>query len=110
MMILTLKMRPPLDSAQGTLSALEALRPAFEGSSGCLEFTLTVDRHPQGAIYILERWEAETDLARHIRSDGFRKILELMEISQEAPDLHVFQVEKLSGLEAVEAARSNFSV
>jgi quinol monooxygenase YgiN len=106
MMILTLKLNPCPHQAQAILDVLKATRAGIEGSMGCLEFGLTAEVLPHGGILLLERWESEDDLKRHLQSDGFRKILELMELSQEAPELHVFRVEEVHGFETVEATRA----
>lgn len=106
MIILTLRIRPSAQNTQGALAVLEATRPGVEGCAGCLEYSFTVDVRTEGGIHLVERWEEEDDLHRHLRSDGFRRILELMELSVDAPDLHVFQVQEMAGLEMVEAARA----
>jgi quinol monooxygenase YgiN len=105
MIILTLKLKPPLQAIQGSLNTLEASRPSIEGSAGCLEFSITVEVQSEGAIHIVERWEDKADLLRHLRSEGFKRILELMELSQVNPDLHVFQVEDVADLDLVAKVR-----
>jgi quinol monooxygenase YgiN len=107
MIILTLKLKPPLHSLQGSLNTLETSRPSIEGTAGCLEFSVTVEVPSDGAIHIVERWESEADLHRHLRSEGFKRILDLMELSLENPDLHVFHVEECSGFDVVDQVRSN---
>lgn len=102
MMILTLDLKPPLSSIQGALDTLEGSRPAIEGMAGCLEFSITVETKPGGAIHIGERWETEADIRRHFRSASFRKILELMELSEVAPNFRVYKVVESFGLEVVD--------
>jgi quinol monooxygenase YgiN len=102
MILLNLRMKPPASQIQDSLAILEASRPATEGSAGCLEFSITVETNPEGAIHLGERWESEDDIRRHFRSVSFRKILELMEICEKPPDFHLYEVVESAGLEAVD--------
>jgi quinol monooxygenase YgiN len=102
MILLNLKMKPPAGRIQESIGMLEASRPAVEGNAGCLEFSITVETSPGGAIHLGERWESEADIRRHFRSVSFHKILELMELSEEPPDFHVYEVVESAGLEAVD--------
>ena len=48
-----------------------------------------------------ERWETREDLDHHVRSDGFRTILSLLEDSGEKPVVEFHQVSGTEGMEKI---------
>ena len=54
----------------------------------------------------VEEWESRENLERHIKSDPYRIILSLMELSGEPPEIKINTISKTEGLEAIEAIRT----
>lgn len=105
MHISTIKMTPPSREKHKILGAFQALLSRAGGSPGCLECSFFAEPDPGDAILIVERWRSEEDLRRHVQSDTYRRILELVELSQEPPEIHFYRVVESSGLELVEGIR-----
>ncbi len=105
MHISTIKMTPPPREKQKVLGAFQALLPRIGGGSGCLECSFFAEPDPGESILIVERWRSEEDLKRHIQSDAYLKILGLVELSREPPEIHFYRVVESSGLELVEKLR-----
>jgi len=53
----------------------------------------------------VEEWESQADLDKHIRTDDFRKILAVMDISNEPPEIKFNTVSKTVGMEFIERIR-----
>ena len=58
------------------------------------------------AVLLLEEWESRENLEHHIKSESYRIILSLIELSDEAPEIKMNTISKTEGLEAIEAIRS----
>lgn len=55
---------------------------------------------------IVAEWTSQEALERHIRSDDFMKILQIMELSSQVPEICFDNVAKRSGFDFVERLRS----
>ena len=81
--------------------ALEPMR--YE--PGCKSVRLYEDLVKENTFTFLEMWETEEDLQDHIRTEDFRMILQMMDMSSmEAPEIEFHKVEETSGMETIGAA------
>ena len=55
------------------------------------------------SILYIEQWKTKEALYRHIQSDLYRRILTVMELAKEAPDISFSEFEE--GLELIQALR-----
>jgi quinol monooxygenase YgiN len=72
---------------------------------GCRACALLTELDEPRAIVLTEEWDTQDDLDRHLRSEGYRRVLAAIELSQEAPAIRFDTVETSGGFEVVEAAR-----
>jgi quinol monooxygenase YgiN len=72
---------------------------------GCRGCHLLADLDEPRAIVLTEEWETQGDLDHHLRSEDYRRVLEAIELSEEAPEIRFDTVETSGGFEVVEAAR-----
>jgi quinol monooxygenase YgiN len=72
---------------------------------GCLRCDLYRDVENQGAITLVEEWESQADLDLRLRSEDYRAVLAVIELSQEQPVIHFDTVTRRAGLEIVVSAR-----
>lgn len=72
---------------------------------GCRVCHLLADIEDPRALVLLEEWDTQDHLDRHLRSDDYRRVLAAIELSQEAPQIHFDTVATRAGIEVVEAAR-----
>ena len=63
------------------------------------------DTHQPGTMVIFEEWENWPSLEKHIQSDSYRTILELMELSSEQPEIKFYSVADAKGMEVIERLR-----
>jgi len=72
---------------------------------GCRGCRICQDINTKNILTYVEEWETESDLEHRIRSDQFRKVLEVMEFSSAPPELRFLTVTQNIGLETVEMIR-----
>ena len=59
------------------------------------------DKEEENFLVLMEEWDSEENLNHHISSKEYRKVLALMDMSTEAPEIKFSTVSHTSGLEAV---------
>ena len=74
--------------------------------SGCISCRVYQNTHEDRALLFEEIWMNEEDLNRHIRSDGYRNVLLVMEMAVEKPEIRFETVSNVTGMETIEQARS----
>ncbi len=72
---------------------------------GCLDCRSYVDAADANVLTLIQMWDARVNLERYVRSDIYRTILAIMELSAERPAVAFYTISKTEGLEAVEKLR-----
>jgi quinol monooxygenase YgiN len=85
------------------LSSL-AERSRFE--PGCIGIRVYQDVEVKPAIMIEQFWKSGEDLECHLRSQEFGKVLLVVEMSLEPPEIRFDTVSSSGGIETIEKARS----
>ena len=86
-------------------NALFSLSGPTEAEAGCKSCQLYQDVSDACALRIETRWTTQADLLRHIRSDGYKRLLLLMELGSEQPTIEFCTVSELRGLDLIREAR-----
>jgi quinol monooxygenase YgiN len=92
--------------------ALESIIPAAERTRiepGCLSARISPDEQQEEVFLVEEVWQSQENLDRHLRSDHYRQVLLVTEMSDEPPDVQFRTISQSAGLEIVEKARSGHS-
>ena len=87
--------------------ALASLVGPIQVQPGCLSCRLSQSLPQPDDLQIEARWESREDLIRHLQSDGYKRLLLLMELSAAPPILEFLTVLEVRGLDLVETARHN---
>lgn len=90
---------------EGPQALLEALRSAATASfaePGCRSSRIWRVADDSGDLLLMEEWEKEEDLERHVRTAVFRRLLAVLELSRSAPDVFYVQGARLRGMEWIE--------
>jgi len=58
------------------------------------------------AILLDELWLSEAELQHHLRSERYRKILLVVEMAQEPPEIRFDIIVRSSGVDTIEKARN----
>lgn len=105
MIIELLSITSPDRKGQELSRALVSLVGPIQVQAGCLSCHLGQMWSAPDTLQIEARWDSEENLIRHLRSQIFKQLLLLMELSAAPPVLEFFTVIEFRGLDLVEAAR-----
>ena len=81
-----------------------AERSRFE--TGCISCRVYQDVEIEPGIMLEQLWMSGEHLDRHLRSEEFHKILLVMEMSLDPPEIRFDEVSGTSGVETIERARN----
>ena len=90
--------------------ALRILRSTAEENRilpGCLNCRIYEDLQEDNVIMFEELWKSEEELEQHLQSDEYRKLLLIMEMALQQPEVRFNRVSSSSGIEAIEKARTS---
>ena len=84
---------------------LETMRGIFEPARverGCLSYRLYEDVEDRNTFVLIEEWATQKDLERHIRTDNQQRLLALMDILSEQPEVRFNTVLHTAGMDLIE--------
>jgi quinol monooxygenase YgiN len=102
----TLTIATAVGQRQGILQALRSLVSPTRVEPGCLRCLLYEQVDDPGSFTLFEEWSTRRDWERRLRSEGFRRLLILLELSARPPDVRFRMVSRTMGMEAIAAARA----
>ena len=88
--------------------ALSLLRPMLNptrAQPGCLHFDVLQDVEVSGVLCVLQEWDTQEHLYRHLRSEAYRNILAAMDVAADAPEIEFRSLEILGGMDTIGLAR-----
>lgn len=106
MIIEQMSIAVPHGKKQQLGSALASFVGPTRVQPGCLSCSLAQGWTDPDELRFESRWENEDDLIRHLKSDSYRQLLQLMELSSTPPQIEFFDVVKAQGLDLVYNVRS----
>ena len=102
MIIGTLRMIVRPEELDGFLKAIRGMLEPARVEPGCMSFNFYQDIKDQNTFTLVEEWETEADFHTHIRKDSYKKLLLLMDLLSEPPEIKINTVSRRAGLEYVE--------
>lgn len=87
------------------LHTIRSVLGPTEVQPGCISCRVLQDADDPNALTLIEEWESQTDLDRHLRSCEYDRILAVMDMACEPPEMKLSTASNTSGIEAVRAAR-----
>jgi quinol monooxygenase YgiN len=76
---------------------------------GCLAVRLYSPPASSVDFLLLEEWNSAESLEKHVQSDDFRKVLAIMDLAGEPPELRFNTISSVDGFELVEKLRERKS-
>jgi quinol monooxygenase YgiN len=77
-----------------------------EVEPGCLSCRFYQDIQDENVLNYVEEWRSKEDLFRHLRSEQYRKLLAVVDTSQEEPEIRFDTISQTEGIEAIRSART----
>jgi quinol monooxygenase YgiN len=69
---------------------------------GCLSYRLYEDVEDRNAFVLVEEWNTRQDLESHIRTENQQRLLTLMDLLSEQPELRFNTVSHTAGMDLIE--------
>jgi quinol monooxygenase YgiN len=95
----------PPDRRQDILRGVRHLLGPTRARPGCLSFTLHQNVECSSKLTLVQRWATRDALEKHIKSNEYRQLLELLESSAKAPRIDFHTVSSTMGVEWIEKLR-----
>ena len=100
-----LKINVPHGKKKDAIQTVHSILGWTSAQPGCISMAFYEDTNQPGIMVIFEEWENWASLEKHIQSDSYRNILELMELSSEQPKIKFYSVSDTKGMEVIERLR-----
>ena len=101
----TIRMLIPLEKQSEALEILGSTIEQTQFEPGCISCRIYRGVQDVRAIMLEELWASDEDVQRHLRSDKYRKILLVVEMADESPEIRFDTIAQSSGVETIEQAR-----
>jgi quinol monooxygenase YgiN len=102
----TIRMLIPLEKQSEALEILGSMTEEIRFELGCISCRLYRGLEDERAIMFEELWKSQEDAVRHLQSKKYRKILLVVEMAEEAPEIRFDTIADSTGFETIEKART----
>jgi quinol monooxygenase YgiN len=106
MILATVRMVMPHEKFAEAAKILARTAERTRVETGCDRCHVYRDAGEAPVILLEEAWKSDEDLDHHLRSDGFRDVLVVMEMALEPPEIQFSTIARMTGMERARAARS----
>ncbi len=101
MILATLRMIVRPERRSDLLETMRGMLEPARVERGCLSYRLYEDVENRNAFVLLEEWATQEDLERHISKDSQRRLLALMDLLSEQPELKFNTVSHTAGMDLI---------
>ena len=105
MVIATLRMSVPPEKQDDVLRALRSVMGPTRAQLKCVSCQLYRDADDSDLLALVQEWESQEALDEHIRSDDYRRVLAVMELASERPEIKFITASHTAGMELIEQLR-----
>lgn len=102
----TIRALIPRKKQKEALIILKSMIEQTKLEPGCISCRLYHDAQEERAIMLEEIWASENDLHCHLRTTKFHRVLLVVEMAAEPPEIRFDVVAHSTGLETIERART----
>ena len=107
MILASVRMNIPRRNHDDALKILRSIAEESRILLGCISSRVYTDTEEDTVIAYEETWKSEEDLESHLRSKVYNKLLLVMEMSLQSPEVNFHTVSTSGGIEMIEKARSS---
>lgn len=105
MILSTIRMTVPQKKRDEVLNILKLMAEQCSNNVCCLSYHIYEDLQEKNVLLLEAVWSADEHLKLHIRSDGFRDLLRILEMSLKQPEIRFDAISKSTGIETIENIR-----
>jgi len=100
--LVTLRMIVRPERRSDLLETMRGMLEPVRVERGCLSYRLYEDVEDRNAFVLVEEWKTQKDLESHIRTDNQLRLLALMDLLSEQPELRFNTVSHAAGMDVIE--------
>jgi len=100
--LVTLKMIVHPKRRSDLLDTMRGMLEPARVERGCLSYCLYEDVEDRNTFILVEEWATQKDIERHISKDNNRRLLALMDLLSEQPELQFNTVSHTAGMDLIE--------
>ncbi|MFI5295942.1 MAG: putative quinol monooxygenase [Thermodesulfovibrionales bacterium] len=100
--LVTLRMIVRPERRNGLLETMRGMLEPVRVERGCLSYRLYEDVEDRNTFLLVEEWKTKRDLEDHLHTDNQRRLLALMDLLSEQPELRFNAVSHTAGMELIE--------
>lgn len=101
----TIRMLIPLNKQSEALEILGMVCAQVQYEPSCISSRLYRGVDDVRAVMIEEFWESDQDILYHLQSDAYRRVLMVIEMAEEPPDIRFDTIAHSNGVEFIENVR-----
>jgi quinol monooxygenase YgiN len=101
----SIRMLIPLDKQSEALDILSSVSARIQNEPSCIISRIYRGVDEVRAIMVEELWENQDDIIHHLKSDNYRRVLLVIEMADEPPEIRFDTIVSSSGFETIEKAR-----
>ena len=102
----SLRIVAPPERRDEIVQTFRSLVEPTEVKRGCLGCRFYQDVADKNALTYVEQWRTQEDCERHLRSEQYRKLLALIDLSTSPPELRFHTISETSGIEYLATVRT----
>ncbi len=102
----SIRMLIPLNKQSEALEILGSVNTQIQFEPGCVSSRVYRGVDEVRAIMVEELWTGDEDVLRHLQSDLYRRVLLVVEMSEEPPEIRFDTIMRSNGFEVIEKART----
>ncbi len=106
MVLATIRMLIPSKKQSEALNILRSVAEQNRVQRSCLGCRVYKDVEEDRFLMFEEWWKSEEDLSVHLRSQEYSKVLMVIEMALQPPEMRFNIINRWSGIETVEKARN----
>ena len=103
----SIRMLIPVDKQREALDILGGVIDQVQFEPHCISSRLYRGVDETRAILLEELWESGRDILEHLKSDVYRRVLLVVEMAEEPPDISFETITQTGGVEIIEKARTH---
>ena len=107
MILATLRMAIPVQKRGEALKILRSIVTRNQVQPDCVFCRICEDVLEDNVLQFEEMWRSEEEFERHLRSGEYHKVLLVLEMALEQPEIRFDTISSSTGIETIEKARSH---
>ncbi len=107
MILATVRMTIPPQRRGQVSKTLKSMVRETKVEPGCISSRLYHDEDEESVLVCEQVWKTQDDLNRYLRSEDYRRMLLVMELADEPPEIKFQTISETAGIEVIEKARGS---